>query len=80
MPYLQPSATILSGIVGKPEVIRDFQHFVARPETGLWEVGRPLQATPLKLALMGHCPRASGTRGSRITRQHLHRSIVKRYP
>jgi hypothetical protein len=29
----------------------------------------------LKLALMGHCPRASGTRGSRITRQHLHRLV-----
>ena len=28
-------------------------------QTGLWEVGRPLQATPLKLALMGRSPLAS---------------------
>jgi len=27
------------------------------------------------LALMGHCPRASGTRHSRLTRQHLHRLV-----
>ena len=25
----------------------------------------------------GHCPRASGTRGSRITRQHLHRLVFR---
>ena len=41
------------------------------------KLGGHFKTQPLKLALMGHCPRAGGTRGSRITRQHLHRLVFR---